>query len=53
MQDAVSAWVTVYVIAKEINEHQALEALANLAPQLGLPEGLEGWEGLASGAIKQ
>jgi hypothetical protein len=47
MQEAVSAWVTVYLIAKQINEYQALQALANLAPQLGLPEGLEGWEMLA------
>ena len=46
-QDAVSAWLTVYRIAKEINLAQALQALANLAPQLGLPEGLEGWENLA------
>ena len=47
MGDAVSAWVTVYVIAKEIGEYQALQALAQLAPRLGLPEGLEGWEMLA------
>jgi len=47
MQEAVQAWVTVYVIAKQINEYQALQALSNLAPKLGLPEGLEGWEMLA------
>ncbi len=47
VQEAVSAWVTVYGIAKQINEYQALQALSKLAPQLGLPEGLEGWEKLA------
>jgi tetratricopeptide (TPR) repeat protein len=47
VQEAVGAWVTVYVIAKQINEYQALQALSKLAPQLGLPEGLEGWEMLA------
>ncbi|PWH12137.1 MAG: hypothetical protein DDG60_14725 [Anaerolineae bacterium] len=47
IRQAVSAWVTVYVIAKQINEYQALQALSNLAPQLGMPAGLEGWERLA------
>ncbi|MFZ5885310.1 MAG: tetratricopeptide repeat protein, partial [Chloroflexota bacterium] len=47
IQQAVSAWVTVYVIAKQINEFQALQALSKLAPQLGMPAGLEGWEMLA------
>ena len=47
MQEAVSAWVTVYVIAKPMNLAQVLQALTNLAPQSGLPEGLEGWERLA------
>jgi hypothetical protein len=47
MQEAVGAWVTVYSMAKQMNLAQALQALANLAPQLGLPEGLDGWEMLA------
>ena len=47
IQEAVQAWVTVYVIAKQMNLAQALQALSMLAPQLGLPEGLEGWETLA------
>ncbi len=47
MQEAVQAWVTVYVIAKQINEFKVLQALSKLAPQLGMPEGLEGWEQLA------
>jgi len=48
VQEAVGAWVTVYLIAKQMNLAQALKALADLAPQLGLPEGLEGWEMLAN-----
>lgn len=47
MQEAVSAWVSSYVNAKQINEYRVLRALSKLAPQLGLPEGLEGWERLA------
>ncbi len=44
MSDAVGAWITVYKLAKQMNLAQALKALSDLAPQLGLPEGLEGWE---------
>ena len=47
MQEAAQAWVTVYVLAKQMNLAQALKALADLAPKVGLPEGLEGWEQLA------
>ncbi len=47
VQEAVSAWVTVYIIAKQMKLAQALDALSNLAPTLGLPEGLDGWEKLA------
>lgn len=47
VQEAVGAWVTAYVMAKQMNLAQALKALSDLAPQLGLPEGLEGWEMLA------
>ena len=47
IQEAGRAWVTAYVIAKQINEAQALQALSKLAPQLGMPEGLQGWEMLA------
>ena len=46
-QEAVSAWVNAYTIAKKINLDQALQELSKIAPQLGLPEGLEGWEQLA------
>jgi hypothetical protein len=35
------------VIASQIGYAQVLQALAQLAPRLGLPEGLEGWEKLA------
>jgi hypothetical protein len=47
MQEAVGAWVTAYIMAKQMNLAEGLQALANLAPKLGLPEGLEGWEMLA------
>ncbi|MFZ1791856.1 MAG: hypothetical protein WAU96_00375, partial [Anaerolineae bacterium] len=47
MQEATGTWVITYLIAKQINSAQALQALANLAPQLGLPAGLGGWEQLA------
>lgn len=51
MKEAVGAGVTVYIIAKQINKYQTLQALTNLAPQLGLPEGLEGWEALAGVSV--
>ena len=47
MSNAISSWVTAYRIASKINLAQVLQALAALAPQLGLPEGLEGWAMLA------
>uniref|UniRef100_Q3AQG5 TPR repeat n=1 Tax=Chlorobium chlorochromatii (strain CaD3) TaxID=340177 RepID=Q3AQG5_CHLCH len=47
IQDAVSAWVTAYTLARKIGYAQALDALENLAQQLGLPNGLAGWEMLA------
>jgi len=47
VQEAVGAWVMVYRLAKKMNLAQALDALRNLAPQLGLPEGLAGWEMLS------
>lgn len=52
VQQAVSAWLTVYGIAKQINLAQALQALSALAPHLGLPPGLDGWERLWQGAQK-
>jgi tetratricopeptide (TPR) repeat protein len=49
LQDALNAWAEAYVIAKPMNLAQVLQALADLAPRLGLSEGLAGWETLASG----
>jgi tetratricopeptide (TPR) repeat protein len=46
-QEALGAWVAVYAMARQMNLAQVLDALAKLAPRLGLPEGLEGWEMLA------
>ncbi len=47
VSNAVSSWVTVYRMAKPMNLAQALQALENLALQLGLPGGLDGWEQLS------
>ena len=47
MPEAVRAWVTVYQLAKPMQLAQILDALASLAPQLGLAEGLEEWEMLS------
>jgi len=47
IQEAFGAWVTAYKIAKPMRLAKVLQALAELALQLGLPEGLEGWEMLA------
>ena len=45
-QEAANSWVTSYVIAKQINNAEILQALMDLAPQIGLKEGLEDWERL-------
>ena len=45
---AIQAWLKAYKIAKKINLAQALDALENLAKGLGLDNGLESWEKLAS-----
>ncbi|TXH67218.1 MAG: hypothetical protein E6Q83_18235 [Thiothrix sp.] len=47
VQEAFSAWVTVYIIAKQINLAQALQALVGLAEQLGADQGLAFWERFA------
>ncbi|MBO8086508.1 MAG: tetratricopeptide repeat protein, partial [Marichromatium sp.] len=46
-QEAISAWVTAYRLARAMGLAQVLDALTQLAEQLGLPGGLEGWETLA------
>ncbi len=46
IDDAMSAWLNVYKLAKPMQLAQALDTLSNLAPKLGMPEGLEGWEAL-------
>jgi tetratricopeptide (TPR) repeat protein len=46
MEDAMSVWLNVYQLAKPMNLAQVLDALAELAPQIGLAEGLDGWEAL-------
>ncbi len=47
MAEAVNTWLRAYSIAKQINLATILSALARLAPQLGMPGGLDGWEQLA------
>jgi tetratricopeptide (TPR) repeat protein len=41
---SLQAWVSVYRLAKPMNLAQALDALENLAEQLGLAGGLNSWE---------
>ena len=43
---AMETWLNVYQLAKSIQLVEILEALSNLAPDLGMPKGLEGWEDL-------
>jgi hypothetical protein len=47
IQEAVTAWVTVYRLAKRLQLAQALQALERLAGSLGLPGGLAAWEALS------
>jgi len=46
IQEALATWIQVYRIAKQIELVKALNALDNLAKQLG-GAGLEFWEELA------
>jgi len=46
-QEAYSAWVNSYLIARQIGYAHILQELSKLTSQLGMPEGLEGWEQLA------
>ena len=48
MQEAVGAWVAVYQLASRIGHFQVLQALAQLAPRVGLEGGLDGWARLAA-----
>jgi tetratricopeptide (TPR) repeat protein len=52
IDEAFSAWITVYILASSINNAHALKALAGLAPEIGLPHGLEGWKKLAQQRTK-
>ena len=46
-EEAIAAWAKVYRLAKKINLAKALDALEHLAPQLGIEDGLAGWEQLS------
>ncbi len=47
VEQALNAWVTVYRLAYPRQLAQLVQALADLADQLGLPGGLAAWEQLA------
>lgn len=51
-QDAMLIWTNLYAYAREKNLDHALQRLAKLAPKVGLPEGLDGWERLLQGMHK-
>ncbi|WXU00844.1 MAG: Photosystem I assembly protein Ycf3 [Catillopecten margaritatus gill symbiont] len=44
---AMQKWAEVYLMAKEIDLAQALDALEKLAEQIGLENGLQDWEEMA------
>ena len=46
-QKAMGAWLAVYQMASQCNLAQLLEALEQLAGQIGLEGGLDGWARLA------
>jgi len=52
VNEAFTAWVTVYQLASRIGLAQALQNLERLAGQVGLPGGLAGWAALASGELQ-
>ena len=52
VNEAFTAWVTVYQLASRIGLAQALQNLEQLAGQVGLPGGLAGWAALASGELQ-
>lgn len=45
-KEALISWITTYQAAKKIGYMQALDALDNVAKQLGLPDGAQSWERL-------
>ncbi|MEA3412882.1 MAG: tetratricopeptide repeat protein [Pseudomonadota bacterium] len=47
VQEAVSAWVQAYRLARPMQLAQALDALAQLADRLGLAGGLQAWDELS------
>lgn len=47
IEEAYIEWVDSFILAKEIGLDQVLQVLESIAPQIGLPKGLGGWEILA------
>ena len=48
--EAMQTWGKVYAVAAAIQSAPALEALADLAEQLDLPDGVAGWARFAPDA---
>ncbi len=46
-ENAFTSWVMAYKIANNTGCKYILQLLEELAPQLGLPDGLDGWEQLS------
>ena len=46
IEQAINKWLTVYVLASKMSLAQSLDALTELAPQLGMNNGLSGWQQL-------
>jgi tetratricopeptide (TPR) repeat protein len=47
IEEAMQAWIAVYHLAKKSNLAQALQGLEQLAPLLGMENGLDSWQELA------
>ena len=50
---AMQTWIEVYQIAQPMGLAQILDALENLAPQVGLSDGLKSWALLAQQAAQK
>jgi serine/threonine protein kinase/lipopolysaccharide biosynthesis regulator YciM len=46
-QNALHSWVNLYLFAKNKNLTQVLQRLDELAPKVGISDGMKGWERLA------
>jgi serine/threonine protein kinase len=51
--EALSVWVNLYIFAKQRNLGQALRSLEDLAPKIGISDGLVGWDALARERLRK